>query len=256
MTLRPIKRPAARTATQPSGPKDRDVYSVSRLNREARRLLEGGLPVLWVSGEISNLAMPASGHWYFTLKDADAQIRCAMFRGRNRQVRVRPQNGMQVIVRGRVSLYEPRGNFQLIADGMTDSGEGALQRAFEALKQKLAAEGLFDEAHKTALPDLPRHIGVITSPTGAAIQDILNVLKRRFPAIPVSVYPVPVQGDAAAPAIVAALRRAARDGRCDVLIVGRGGGSLEDLWAFNEETVARAVAACPLPIISAVGHET
>ncbi len=256
MTLRPIKRPAAPSAARPSGPRDRDVYSVSRLNREARRLLEGGLPVLWVSGEISNLAMPASGHWYFTLKDADAQIRCAMFRGRNRAVRVQPRNGMQIIVRGRVSLYEPRGDYQLIADSMVDSGEGALQRAFEDLKRKLAAEGLFDEDRKQPLPALPRRIGVITSPTGAALQDILNVLKRRFPAIPVSVYPVPVQGDAAAPAVVQALRRAAAERRCDVLIVARGGGSLEDLWAFNEQMVARAVAASPLPIVSAVGHET
>ena len=250
MTLRPTPHSPRGQRTQ------RDVYSVSRLNREARRLLEGGLPMLWVSGEISNLAMPGSGHWYFTLKDADAQIRCAMFRGRNRSVTLRPQNGQQVIVRGRVSLYEPRGDFQLIAENMTDSGEGALQRAFDALKRKLAAEGLFDEANKTALPELPRHIGVITSPTGAAIQDILNVLKRRFAGIPVTIYPVPVQGDAAPPALVKALGQAGRDRRCDVLILTRGGGSLEDLWAFNDERVARAVADCPVPIVSAVGHET
>ncbi|MEM6638772.1 MAG: exodeoxyribonuclease VII large subunit [Pseudomonadota bacterium] len=244
MTLRPKRRT------------EREIYTVSRVNREARRLLEGGLPMLWVSGEISNLSVPASGHWYFTLKDADAQIRCAMFRGRNRLVRMRPQNGQQVIVRGRVSLYEPRGDFQLIAEHMTDTGEGALQRAFDDLKNKLAAEGLFAESEKQPLPTLPRHIGVITSPTGAALQDILNVLKRRFASVPVSVYPVPVQGPSAAPAIVRALARAPRDKRCDVLVVARGGGSLEDLWAFNEEAVARAVAACPLPVVSAVGHET
>ena len=234
----------------------RDIYTVARVNREARRLLETGLPMLWVSGEISNLAMPASGHWYFTLKDQDAQIRCAMFRGRNRAVRHRPQNGQQVIVRGRVSLYEPRGDYQLIAEHMSDSGEGALQRAYEVLKRKLDGEGLFDADAKQDLPVLPRRIGVITSPTGAVIRDILNVLRRRFPGIPVLIYAVPVQGDAAPAAIVSALRRAEKDDDCDVLVLARGGGSLEDLWAFNDEAMARAVFACELPTVSAVGHET
>ncbi|MFK8015911.1 MAG: exodeoxyribonuclease VII large subunit [Gammaproteobacteria bacterium] len=234
----------------------RDVYTVARVNREARRLLEGGLPMLWVAGEISNLAMPASGHWYFTLKDADAQIRCAMFRGRNRGVRVRPQNGQQVIVRGRVSLYEPRGDYQLIAEHMTDSGEGALQRAYEELKAKLDKQGLFDTDIKSPLPTLPRRIGVITSPSGAVIRDIAHVLARRFPAVPVVIYPVPVQGDAAAPAIVQAIRTAEARAECDVLIIARGGGSLEDLWPFNEEAVAWSVFECPIPTVSAVGHET
>jgi len=235
---------------------NRDIYTVARVNREARRLLESGLPMLWVSGEISNLAMPGSGHWYFTLKDADAQIRCAMFRGRNRSVRARPQNGQQVIVRGRVSLYEPRGDYQLIAEHMSDAGEGALQQAFETLKVKLGAEGLFDTEVKRALPSLPRAVGVISSPTGAVIRDIVHVLRRRFPAVPVVLYPVPVQGDNAAPAIVQALALAQRRDECDVLVIARGGGSLEDLWPFNEEAVARAVFDCTIPTVSAVGHET
>ncbi len=233
----------------------RDVYTVSRLNAEARAVLEGSFPLLWVQGEISNLARPSSGHWYFSLKDAAAQVRCAMFRQRNQLLRFKPQDGMHVVIRARVSLYEGRGEFQLIAEHMEEAGSGALQQAFEMLKLRLGREGLFDAARKRPLPRLPRRIGVVTSPTGAAIRDILTVLARRFPAIPVVIYPVPVQGTGAGEQIAGAIRRAGERGECDVLIVGRGGGSLEDLWAFNEEVVARAIHDSPIPIVSAVGHE-
>lgn len=239
----------------PTNPPEREVWSVSRLNREARMLLETGLRVLWLEGEISNLAQPASGHAYFSLKDGGAQVRCAMFRMRLQLLRFRPANGAQVLVRGRVSLYEPRGDFQFIVDHMEEAGFGALQRAYEDLKRRLAAEGLFDEALKRPLPVLPRRIGVITSPTGAAIRDIASVLGRRFPSVPVVVYPVPVQGEGAPPAIVAAFEMAAARAECDVLILARGGGSIEDLWAFNDERVARAIRACPLPVVVGVGHE-
>ena len=234
---------------------DRDIYSVGRLNAEARALLEGAFPLIWVQGELSNVSRPSSGHLYFTLKDAGAQIRCAMFRGNNRFLKFRPEDGAQVLVRANLSLYEARGDYQLIVQSMEAAGDGALQRAFEALKQRLAAEGLFDAAHKIDPPALPRRIGVITSPTGAAIRDILSVLKRRFPAIPVLIYPVPVQGQGAGAAIAAMLRRADTRRDCDVLILARGGGSLEDLWAFNEEVVARAIHACTIPIVSGIGHE-
>lgn len=233
----------------------RQVLSVSELNRRAKQILETHLPLIWVEGEISNIARPSSGHWYFTLKDDRTQVKCAMFRGRNQRVNFRPAQGQQVLLRARVSLYEARGDYQLIAEHMEEAGHGALQRAFEALKLKLRDEGLFEPGRKRPLPSLPGHIGVITSGTGAAIRDILNVLARRFPAIPVTLIPVPVQGPEAAPAIVEALTRANRAGLFDVLIVGRGGGSLEDLWAFNEESVARAIAASELPVVSAVGHE-
>lgn len=234
----------------------RTIYSVSELNQTIRGLLESQFPLLWVEGEISNLAKPASGHIYFTLKDAKAQVRCAMFKGRKQLVRFNPENGQQVLIRARVGLYEARGDFQLIAESMEEAGDGALRRAFEELKIKLANEGLFDEDIKQALPELPQHIGVITSATGAAIRDVLSVLKRRFPSIPVSIYPVSVQGERAAPDISNALHLAAKQKRCDVLLLVRGGGSLEDLWAFNEEQVIRAIVACDIPIISGVGHET
>lgn len=234
---------------------EREVFSVSQLNRRAKQLLETHLPLIWVEGEISNIARPSSGHWYFTLKDDRAQVRCAMFKGRNQRVNFAPQQGQQVLIRARVSLYENRGEYQLIAEHMEEAGHGALQRAFDELKLKLSREGLFDPAHKRPLPSLPRHIGVITSPTGAAVRDVLTVLKRRFPSIPVTVIPVPVQGKEAAPAIVRALALANRAGLFDVLILGRGGGSLEDLWPFNEEAVARAIYASELPVVSAVGHE-
>lgn len=234
---------------------DRLIYSVSRLLQEAKECLELSFPALWVEGEISNFSRPASGHWYFTLKDDTAQIRCAMFKGRNRLVKVEPQQGSLVLVRGRIGLYVVRGEFQMVVEHMEDAGAGALQRAFEALKSRLEAEGLFESAHKLPLPATPRCIGVITSATGAAIRDILSVLRRRFPLGEVIIYPVPVQGDAAAPAIVRALQIASQRNECDVLILARGGGSLEDLWPFNEEGVARAIYDCPIPTVSGIGHE-
>ena len=233
----------------------RDVYSVSRLNREARALLEGDFPLIWIEGEISNLSQPSSGHIYFSLKDAQAQVRCAMFRQRNRLLTFAPTNGQQVLLRTRVSLYEARGEFQCIVEHMEEAGEGVLRRKFEALKKRLSDEGLFDSAHKKALPGLPRRIGVITSPTGAAVRDILTVLGRRFPSIPVLIYPVPVQGDVAARRIARTIGVADQRKDCDVLILARGGGSLEDLWAFNEEPVARAIHACETPLAVGVGHE-
>lgn len=233
----------------------RKVISVAELNRQARRLLEISFASVWVKGEISNLARPASGHWYFTLKDSSAQIRAAMFRSNNQQVRFLPKEGQQVLIRARVSLYEERGDYQLIVNYMEEAGEGALRLAFEELKNKLAQEGLFDASRKQPLPGMPGHIGVITSPTGAAIRDILTVMKRRFPATRVTVIPTAVQGNEAAGQIVRALRIAGKTNDIDVLVIGRGGGSLEDLWPFNEEPVARAIAACRIPIVSAVGHE-
>ena len=231
------------------------AITVSQLNRQVKTLLEQGIARLWVEGEISNIAKPASGHIYFTLKDNSAQIRAAFFRQRQRGPTIGLKNGDQVLAFGRVSLYEPRGDYQLILEQVEPAGEGALKRQFEVLKKMLAAEGLFDEDRKQELPALPERIGVITSPTGAAIRDIVSILGRRFPSIPVVVYPAAVQGDAAVPELIAALESAARRDECDVLVIGRGGGSLEDLWAFNEEKLARAIARCPIPIVSAVGHE-
>ncbi len=233
----------------------RDVYTVTRLNSEARALLEGHFPALWVEGELSNLARPRSGHLYFSLKDANCQVRCAMFRMYNRHLEFEPKEGTHVLVHARVSLYPERGDFQLLAEYMEEAGAGVLRRAFEALKQRLAAEGLFDAAGKKPLPAIPARLGVITSPTGAALRDILSVLKRRFPALPVLVYPVPVQGTGAAPAIARALALADQRGECDVLILARGGGSLEDLWPFNEEMVARAIHGCRIPVVTGIGHE-
>jgi exodeoxyribonuclease VII large subunit len=232
------------------------IYTVSGLNREVGQLLAHGLPLLWVEGEISNFTAPASGHWYFTLKDRDAQLRCAMFRGRQNGMRFKPANGQHVAVRGRVGLYEPRGEYQMTVELMEEAGQGALQRAFEQLKQRLSAEGLFDIARKRALPTLPRRIAVITSGTGAALRDILHVLQQRFPLAQVLLLPVPVQGTAAAPAICAALDSLSTRTDCQVVILARGGGSIEDLWAFNEETVARAIHRCALPVVSGIGHET
>jgi exodeoxyribonuclease VII large subunit len=237
-------------------PGERDVYTVSRLNREAKSVLEGSFPLLWVEGEISNLARPASGHMYFSLKDAQSQIRCAFFRGQQRGLATVPRDGMQVLVRARVSLYEGRGDYQLIVESLEEAGEGALRRAYEQLRARLAEEGLFDPARKKPLPRLPKRIGVITSSSGAVLHDILTTLKRRFPAIPVLLHPVPVQGEGAAEKIAVMLQLAGRRQDCDVLILARGGGSLEDLQAFNEELLARAIAACPIPIVCGVGHET
>ncbi len=234
----------------------RQILSISQLNRRSRQLLETHLSLLWVRGEVSNLARPGSGHWYFTLKDRDAQVRCAMFRNRNSLVRTPPRDGEQVVVRGRVSLYEKRGDYQLIVEHMEANGAGALQQQFEALKNRLAAEGLFDPEAKRPLPPYPGRIGIITSPTGAAVRDILHVLERRCPWIPVSLYPCTVQGEGAAASITAAIDMANEDDSCDVLILARGGGSLEDLWSFNDEAVARAVYNSRLPIACGVGHET
>lgn len=238
-----------------AGSTERYVFTVSSLNSAARELLECQFPAVWVEGEISNFSCPSSGHWYFSLKDAGAQLRCAMFKGNNMRLGFVPKDGQHVIVRGRLSLYPARGDYQLIADVVEDAGEGALKRAYELLFKKLQAEGLFEERYKKSIPAIPSCLGVITSPTGAAIRDILHVLKRRFPALPVIIYPTAVQGEAAAPQIVKAIERANQHKACDVLIVARGGGSLEDLWAFNEEIVARAIFASELPIVTGVGHE-
>jgi len=246
-----LKAPDKVTANPP----ERDVYTVSQLNREARVLLEQGMPPLWIEGEISNFAAPSSGHWYFSLRDAGAQVRCAMFRQRNLLSSCKPRDGLHILGRGRVSLYEPRGDYQLLLDHLEEAGEGALRRQFELLKARLQREGLFATERKRPLPTLPRRIGVVTSPTGAAIRDILNVLKRRFVGIPVLIYPVPVQGAGAAEQIAAMLRLASQRSECDVLVLARGGGSLEDLWAFNEEVVARALVDCAIPTVSGIGHE-
>lgn len=238
-----------------STPTDRQVLSVSQLNGQVRQLLEA-LPLFWVEGEISNLSRPSSGHWYFTLKDANAQIRCAMFKNRNLAVRCAVKDGDKVLLRAKVSLYEGRGDYQLIVEHLEPAGLGDLQQQFEQLKLRLAAEGLFDEAHKQELPYLPARIAVITSPTGAAVRDVIQVLKKRMPYCAVLVVPVAVQGAGAAGQIAAAIERVNREALAEVIILGRGGGSLEDLWAFNEEVVARAIFASAIPIISAVGHET
>lgn len=232
------------------------IFTVSRLNQTVRQLLEMEMGQIWLSGEISNLSQPSSGHWYFTLKDERAQVRCAMFRTSNRRVTFRPQNGQQVLIRATITLYEPRGDYQLLAESMQPAGDGLLQQQFEQLKQKLAAEGLFDQQFKQVLPSPAKQVGVITSASGAALHDILQVLQRRDPSLPVIVYPTSVQGADAPLQIVRAIELANQREECDVLIVGRGGGSLEDLWSFNDERVARAIFASHIPIVSAVGHET
>jgi exodeoxyribonuclease VII large subunit len=218
-------------------------------------MLSQSFGLVWLEGEISNFARPASGHFYFSLKDKKAQVRCAMFRNKNLALKLKPENGMQVMVRARIGLYEPRGEFQVIIEHMEEAGAGLLQRQFEELKASLAAQGLFNTEHKKPLPKLPTSIGVITSPTGAAVRDILQVLERRAPQIPVYIYPVAVQGKKAAKEIEVAILKANKEKRCDLLIVGRGGGSLEDLWSFNERNVATAIFDSEIPIISAVGHE-
>lgn len=234
---------------------NQNIFTVSRLNAEVRLLLENEMGIVWLVGEISNFSAPVSGHWYLTLKDSRAQVKCAMFRGNNRRVTFKPANGNQVLVKARLSLYEPRGDYQLIIESMQPEGDGRLQQEFEALKMKLAAEGLFAQTNKKPLPEHPKRVGIITSKTGAALYDILDVLKRRDPSLPVIIYPTLVQGDDAAIQIAQAIGCANSRNECDVLIVGRGGGSLEDLWCFNHEVVARTIAASQIPIISAVGHE-
>jgi exodeoxyribonuclease VII large subunit len=233
----------------------RDIFTVSRLNREARAVIEGSFPLLWVEGEISNLAQPASGHIYFTLKDPAAQVRCAMFRAKRMLLGFAPVNGQQVLVRARVSLYEGRGEFQLNVEHMEPAGEGALRLQLERLKQKLAAEGLFDETLKRPLPAFPRQVGIVTSPTGAAIRDLLSILRRRFPGLPVLVYPSKVQGEGAVEELIAMLELANRRRECDVLVLARGGGPLEDLMAFNDERLARAIRRSAVPVVTGVGHE-
>ncbi len=236
-------------------PAPQEIYTVSQLNAEARMLIEDSFQHIWLIGEISNLAKPSSGHLYFSIKDNKAQVRCALFRQSQRGLDFAPENGQQVLMQAQVSLYEARGDYQLIVANMQLAGEGALQIAFEKLKQKLAEEGLFDEAHKLEIPELPKCIGVVTSASGAAVRDVLRVLARRFPSIPVIVYPTLVQGDAAAKQISTAINTANKRNECDVLILTRGGGSLEDLWSFNEEIVARAIFSSEIPIVTGVGHE-
>ena len=232
------------------------VYTISQLTREIRGSLERGFGNIWVGGEISNYRTPSSGHWYFTLKDEKSQLTTVMFRGSNQYLKFRPEDGMEVVVRGRLTVYEPRGQYQLIAEHMEPKGVGALQLAFEQLRAKLEAEGLFAAERKRPLPFLPRRIGLVTSISGAVVRDICHVLFRRFPGVSLQIRPVRVQGAGAAEEIAQALHYLYERGDSDVIIVARGGGSLEDLWAFNEEPVARAIAAAPVPVVSAVGHET
>lgn len=239
-----------------NGNSNEHIYTPSELNREVRMHIEMGFPRIALEAEISNLSKPASGHLYFTLKDNKAQIRCALFRSSAARLSIHPVNGMKVLARGRISLYEPRGDFQLIVDSLRDAGEGLLQRQFEELKKKLEGEGLFEPSCKQPLPPYPLRIAVVTSPGGAAVRDILHVLARRWPVAKVRLYPVSVQGSDAPREILAALRSANEQNWAEILIVGRGGGSLEDLLAFNDEAVARAVFASGIPVISAVGHET
>ena len=234
---------------------DAQILTPTGLNRLVRDLLEDSLPLIWIEGELSNVARPASGHLYFTLKDSQAQVRCAMFKPKSSWLKFRPADGLQVLMRARVGFYEPRGEFQLIVDHMEPAGEGALQREFEQLKSRLAAEGLFAAEHKQALPTYLRRIAVITSPSGAAIRDVLSVWARRFPLVDAEILPVPVQGREAAAAMVSMLHKAERSQRYDAILLTRGGGSMEDLWCFNDEALARAIYAATVPVISAVGHE-
>jgi exodeoxyribonuclease VII large subunit len=231
------------------------AITVSQLNNHVKGLLEASFSIIWIEGEISNFACPSSGHWYFSLKDENAQVRCAMFKGRNSNIKFFPSDGQHVLLRAKATLYPNRGEFQLVVDHIEEAGLGALQRAFEHLKQKLELEGLFDNKYKKIIPKYPQCLGVITSDTGAAIHDILSVLKRRYPILPVIIYPTLVQGSQAAEQITQAIKVANQRNECDVLIVARGGGSLEDLWPFNEEIVARAIFKSEIPIVSGVGHE-
>lgn len=232
------------------------ILTPSQLNTLARDLLEGAFSLVLVEGEIGNLSRPGSGHLYFTLKDARAQVRCALFKPKSQWLRFVPREGLRVLARGRLTLYEARGDYQLVLDSMEEAGEGALRRALDELKARLQAEGLFDAARKRALPAWPRRLAVLTSPSGAVIRDIVSVLRRRFPLVELDVLPVPVQGDTAAAQILTMLQRAIDCARYDVILLARGGGSLEDLWAFNDEALARAIAASTVPIVSAIGHET
>ena len=241
---------------QPSQGTQRDIYTVDRLNKAARKLLEDSFQQVWVEGEISNLTSAGSGHMYFTLKDASAQVSCAWFRNRRSLIDYSPSDGEHILIRARMTLYEARGSFQLVVQYMEPAGEGALRLRFDQLKQSLEEEGLFDQERKRPLPKVPARIGVITSPTGAAVRDVITTCGRRFAAIPLIIYPTPVQGDQAADGVISALGLAQKHSACDVLILARGGGSLEDLWTFNEERVARAIAECSIPVVTGIGHET
>ncbi len=248
--------PAEPDLTRVSAPLPAEILTVSGLNRSVRDLLEHRYPLLWVAGEISNFIQAKSGHWYFSLKDEAAQARCVMFRHRSQHLDWQPREGMQVEVRALVTLYEARGDFQLGVETMRQAGQGALYEAFLRLRDRLAAEGLFDEDKKRPLPVYPRAIGVVTSLAAAALRDILSTLRRRNPSVPVVIYPAPVQGEGAAVELAQAVRKAGERRECDVLILARGGGAIEDLWAFNDEALARAIRACPIPVVSGVGHET
>jgi len=237
-------------------PEQNSILTPAQLNTLARDLLESAFPLVWVEGELGNVTRPASGHLYFNLKDARAQVRCAMFKPKSQWLKFAPREGLKVLARGRLTLYEARGDYQLVLDHMEEAGEGALRRAYEALKAKLEAEGLFGPARKRPLPAWVRRLAVITSPTGAAVRDVLSVLSRRCPLLDVEILPSLVQGDTAAPQITSLLQRAGASGRYDAILLARGGGSLEDLWAFNDERLARAIADSPVPVVSAVGHET
>ncbi len=250
--IQPILQPQ-KAANSPS--EQRKVFSVSEMALTIRRQLEREIGQIWITGEISNFMQPASGHWYFTLKDANAQLKCAIFKNRNRSARFTPEDGQQVLIRAKLSLYEPRGDLQLIGEYIEPAGEGALQVAFNRLKEKLKSKGLFDAAHKKNIPKVPSKIGIITSASGAAIRDVLTVLKRRMPQVPVVIYPSLVQGDSAAQSLIQQIQQANLDNTCDVLLLTRGGGSLEDMWCFNDEALAEAIFASELPLVSAVGHE-
>ncbi|WP_444998077.1 exodeoxyribonuclease VII large subunit [Aliikangiella sp. IMCC44359] len=240
---------------KPQQPPERIVLTVSQLNKQSKQTIENQIGSVWLSGEISNLTKAVSGHWYFSLKDQSAQIRCAMFRFKTQNLRFSPENGDKVIIKGKVTLYEARGEYQIVADYMEPDGQGTLQHQLNLLMQKLRSEGLFDEQHKKALPTMPKRIGVITSATGAAIHDVLNVLERRCPMIPVLIYPSQVQGAAASKSLINALKTAEKRAECDVLLLTRGGGSLEDLWCFNDEKLAEQIFHCQIPLVAAVGHE-
>lgn len=242
-------------STSPNRAQSREIFTVSAVTQQIKLLLEETLPPFWMTGEISNFKRHSSGHFYFSLKDEGAQIPCTMWAGRNRNLNFAPQDGMQVVVQGQVTVYEKRGNYQLDVWQMQPAGIGALQQAFEQLKQRLQREGLFNAEHKKKLPRFPQRVGLVTSPTGAAIRDLASVLRRRWPSMQIVLRPVRVQGSGAAAEIAAAIAEFNEYGNVDLLIVGRGGGSLEDLWPFNEELVARAIFASKLPIVSAVGHE-
>ncbi|NVJ66767.1 MAG: exodeoxyribonuclease VII large subunit [Gammaproteobacteria bacterium] len=250
--IQPILQPQ-KTSQAPT--ETRKVFSVSEMALTIRRQLEREIGQIWITGEISNFMQPASGHWYFTLKDANAQLKCAIFKNRNRSARFTPEDGQQVLIRAKLSLYEPRGDLQLIGEYIEPAGEGALQVAFNRLKEKLKDKGLFDQAHKKPIPKVPNKIGIITSASGAAIRDVLTVLKRRMPQVPVMIYPSLVQGESAAKSLIKQIEQANQEKTCDVLLVTRGGGSLEDMWCFNDESLAETIFASELPIVSAVGHE-